>query len=117
MSTGTANTAREKNAARTCQGGGKRRFIYPCTLYVAQQPLQQRRLQAVQDHIQVGAINVVVLRKGDLTSLVFNCGSQQIKNVIIVEYKLNAAQTLGEGNCKSFVIGFGGHWCGPRNAQ
>ena len=47
----------------------------------------------------------MVLGKG-VTSLVFNCGSQQFKNVIIVKYKLKTAQTAGESDCKSYVIGF-----------
>jgi hypothetical protein len=38
----------------------------------------------------------MALRKRYLTSpLVFNCGSQQLNNVIIVKYKLETAETTG----------------------
>jgi hypothetical protein len=40
---------------------------------------------AAQNHIQVTAIDTMVLRKGDLTSLTLNCGSQQIEDVIIIK--------------------------------
>ena len=42
---------------------------------------------AAQNHVQITAIDAMVLRKGGLTSLALNCGSQQIENVIIIEDK------------------------------
>src|SRR6516165_697633 len=36
---------------------------------------------AVQNRIEFGAINVIALREGGLTSLAFNCGLQQINDV------------------------------------
>jgi hypothetical protein len=98
----------EPPMSSTDQGGGKRRVIWPCTKSLCNS-VGYRSL-AVQNHIQVNAIDVVVLRKGHLTSFVFNCGFQQLNNVIIVKYKLETAQTVREGNGKSFVIGFEGHW-------
>jgi len=58
---------------------------------------------AAQNHIQVSAINVVVFGKSALTSLAFNCGSQQINDV-----------ATGEGNCMDLVIGLGRHGFIPR---
>jgi recombinational DNA repair protein RecR len=86
-----------------------------CTLCEAQEPLQLRRQQvfAAQNHIQVSPINAVVLRKCDLTSLAFYCGSQQMNEVIIAKHKGVPAQTAGEGKCTSFVIGLGRHGLGP----
>jgi hypothetical protein len=40
---------------------------------------------SAQNHIQVTAIDTMVPRKGGLTSLALNCGSQQIENVIIIK--------------------------------
>jgi hypothetical protein len=48
---------------------------------------------AMQNLIELGTINAVALRKGDLTSLAFDCGLQQMNNVIIVKYKRAPAQT------------------------
>jgi len=42
---------------------------------------------AAQNHVQVTAIEAMVLRKGGLTSLALNCGSQQIENVIIIKHQ------------------------------
>src|SRR6516165_8342138 len=44
-----------------------------------------RRFFAVQNSAQVSAINAVVPCKGALTTLAFNCDSQQINNVIVVK--------------------------------
>ena len=71
------------------------------------------RFFAAQNHIQVSPINVVVLRKCDLTSLAFNCGSQQMNEVIIAKHKSVPTQTAGEGKCTSFVIGLGRHGLSP----
>jgi len=68
---------------------------------------------AAQNQIQVSPINTVVLRKCDLTSLAFYCGSQQMNEVIIAKHKGVPAQTAGEGKCTSFVIGLGRHGLGP----
>jgi hypothetical protein len=72
------------------------------------------RFFAAQNHVQVSPINVVVLRKCDLTSLAFNCGSQQMNEVIIAKHKSVPTQTAGEGKCTSFVIGLGRHGVTPR---
>jgi hypothetical protein len=52
---------------------------------------------APQNHVQVSPINAEVLRKCDLTSLAFNCDSQQVNEVIVVKYKNFPAPTAGEG--------------------
>jgi len=44
-------------------------------------------MHAAQNHVQITAIDAMVLRKGGLTSLALNCGSQQIENIIIIEDK------------------------------
>jgi hypothetical protein len=41
---------------------------------------------AIQNHIEFRTIKAIALRKGDLTSLAFNCGSQQMNNVIIIKH-------------------------------
>jgi hypothetical protein len=56
------------------------------------------RSPAAQNHIQVSAINAVVLRKGALTSFPFNCCSQQINDAIIIKYGL----VMGLG-CHGFI--------------
>jgi hypothetical protein len=48
-----------------------------------------------QNHIQVSAINAVVLRKRDLTTFVLDSRSQQINYLTIVKYKLLPAQATG----------------------
>src|SRR5262249_36904394 len=42
---------------------------------------------AAQNHVQLTAIEAMVLREGGLTSLALNCGSQQIENVIIIKHQ------------------------------
>jgi hypothetical protein len=51
----------------------------------------------------VTAINAVVPSKGGLTTLAFNCDSQQINNVIVVKYNCGPAQSAGESKGTSFV--------------
>jgi hypothetical protein len=41
---------------------------------------------AVQNRIEFGAINAMTLREGGLTPLAFNCGLQQIDDVIIIKH-------------------------------
>jgi hypothetical protein len=66
-----------------------------------------RRFFAVQNSVQVSAINAGVLSKGALTTLAFNCDSQQINNVILVKYKRGPAQSAGGSKGTSFVIRLG----------
>jgi hypothetical protein len=63
-----------------------------------------RRFFAVQNSVQVSVINAGAPSKGVLTTLAFNCDSQQINNVIIVKYKCLPAQSAGESKGTSFVI-------------
>jgi len=46
-----------------------------------------------------------VLRKCDLTSLAFNCGSQQLSKAVFVKYHCVMARTTGEGKCTHFAVG------------
>src|SRR5262252_6664885 len=55
-----------------------------------------RRFFAVQNSVHVSVINAGAPFKGVLTTLAFNCDSQQINNVIIVKYKCRPAQPAGE---------------------
>jgi hypothetical protein len=50
---------------------------------------------AIQSRIEIGAINAMALRKGGLTSRAFDCGSQQINNVIIVKYTRGSISSTG----------------------
>jgi len=72
------------------------------------------RSSSVQYHIQVSTINAVVFCKCNLTPLTLDCGLQQTNNIVIVKYKLETAQTAGEGNCMSFVIDLERHLGLPR---
>ena len=58
--------------------------VPPCE---AREPLQSCQTQVFPAHnpVRVSAINAGVPSKGGLTTLAFNCDSQQINNVIIVK--------------------------------
>src|SRR6516164_2255143 len=66
-----------------------------------------RRFFAVQNSVQVRAINAGVPSKSVLPALAFNCDSQQINNIIIVKYKRGPAQSAGGSKGTSFVIRLG----------
>jgi hypothetical protein len=42
---------------------------------------------AIQNRTDNSAINAMTVRESGLTSLAFNCDSQQIKNVVIIKYE------------------------------
>jgi hypothetical protein len=44
------------------------------------------RLLPFKIEIEFGAINVIAHREGGLTSLAFNCGLQQINDVMIIQH-------------------------------
>jgi hypothetical protein len=60
---------------------------------------------AMQSLIELGTINAVALRKGDLTSLAFDCCLQQMNNVIILKYMRAPAQTARGRNDTYFGLG------------
>src|SRR5262249_3424809 len=62
-------------------------LICRCTPCEARERLRPHghRSFAAQNHVQVSAIEAMVLRKSGLTSLALNCGPQQIENVIIIK--------------------------------
>src|SRR6516165_1465446 len=64
------------------------------------------RSLAAQNHIQVSAMNAVVLRKSALTSLAFNCCFQQINDV-----------AAGENNFMDVVIGLKRHGTSRRRHE
>jgi hypothetical protein len=68
---------------------------------------------ALQNHIQQSATYAMAVCKGDLTSLDFDCCSQQTNDVIIVKYKRVFAQAAREDNGASLVIDLGRHGLSP----
>jgi hypothetical protein len=44
-------------------------------------------LFAIQNRIELGAINVITLREGGLTSLAFDCRLEQINDVVIIKHR------------------------------
>ena len=60
---------------------------------------------AIQHRTDICAINAIMIRKSDLASLVINCGSQQMNDVIFLKDKSVAAQIVGRSNRTSFPIG------------
>ena len=60
---------------------------------------------AIQHRTDTCPINAIMIRKSDLASLVVNCGSQQMNDVIFLKDKSVAAQVVGRSNRTSFPIG------------
>jgi hypothetical protein len=50
---------------------------------------------AVQNHVEVGPSDAVVLCKSGLTSVTFNCGPQQENNISFIKHKRVKAQVIG----------------------
>jgi hypothetical protein len=64
---------------------------------------------AIQNRIEIGTIDCITLREKPLTSFPLDCGSKQLKNVIIVKYMRVPPQTAGEWNRSYLVIILGCH--------
>jgi hypothetical protein len=51
---------------------------------------------AVQNHIDIGAIEAMAVCKSRLAAFVFNCGPQQLNNLVFIKYMRAAAQAAAK---------------------
>ena len=93
-----------KNMSAMQLVGMKRQFLPTSDIFAT---MPARRFFPAQNPVQVSAISAGVPSKGGLTTLAFNCDSQQINNVIIVKYECGPAQSARESEGTSFVIRLG----------